>query len=181
MLPVDQPRAGALFVAAEKWPVPYPRVLSNGIVLGDAAVALWIVRAGDMPGLQVIGHALHSCDPCLDFRQLIELATEAVSCCLRSNCVDKGDVSGWICSGLDACLDHEVRRRLELVPALIAGRNEPGGYLSAAAIPIGISEILEHPQGGRGRRDGVIVALGVSFGGSIGVLLLRPVDGAQRC
>jgi hypothetical protein len=215
MLP-DRSEAAALFVATEKWPVPFPRVVSDGIVLGDAAAALWICRSDAVPGLQVVGSALRSCEPFIqpdapwhgDERpRLVSAAADLVADCLHAHGIAPAAVSGWICSGLGAGIDRAVRQRVGVAPSLIAGENSPDGYLSAAAIPVGAAEVLDCMRAG-GRQpdgidpvgispggippagispnsidphgidpDGIIVTFGVSFGGSVGVLLLRPVHG----
>jgi hypothetical protein len=225
MLP-DRSEAAALFVATEKWPVPFPRVVSDGIVLGDAAAALWICRSDAVPGLQVVGSALRSCEPFIqpdapwhgDERpRLVSAAADLVADCLHEHGIAPAAVSGWICSGLGAGIDRAVRQRVGVAPSLIAGENSPDGYLSAAAIPVGAAEVLDCMRAG-GRQpdgidpvgispggippagisparidparidpagispvgidpDGIIVTVGVSFGGSVGVLLLRPVHG----
>lgn len=56
----------AMLVCAEKWPSPFPRVLSAPAVLGDGAAALWIERVGDhpeQPALVCVDTALRSSAP----------------------------------------------------------------------------------------------------------------------
>jgi hypothetical protein len=57
-----EPGAGALFVAVERWALPFPRLWGEATVLGDGAVALWFVRGEDR-GLRHLGSVQRSFDP----------------------------------------------------------------------------------------------------------------------
>ncbi|MEM7676930.1 MAG: hypothetical protein AAF449_13080 [Myxococcota bacterium] len=54
--------SAAVCIAAERWPVSFPRSWGNMTLLGDGAVALWFERT-NQTGLQYLGSAQRSYDP----------------------------------------------------------------------------------------------------------------------
>ncbi|WP_224360662.1 hypothetical protein [Hyalangium versicolor] len=59
---LTKPGRGALFIAAERWPVAFPRRWDSSTVLGDGAVAAWFTRE-EQPGLRYVGGTVRSFNP----------------------------------------------------------------------------------------------------------------------
>lgn len=184
----------ALMVCAEKWPLPFPRVLSLPAVMGDGAAALWIERVGEQvqqAALLCVDTALRSHAPYVaapvsaqatlpdvDRARLLADARELMGELLSRHALQADDVQGWLPSGLGADWDLALQDSLGLDGLRCASSprgldDEPPGYLSAAAGPVAIERLLSAVQAGRVADGAHFLSWGVSLGGTVGVALLQ--------
>lgn len=177
------PENGAgLFVAAEKWPLPFSRVAHAPAALGDAAVALWFVR-GEAPGLRLVGNCQQGyppflmrnpdgqAEPCMDREPLLEAAQRTIAEALLRHNLRAEQIDGWLPSGLDAPFEEELRRRCGISAPYVAQARPDDGYFCSAAMPALCADVLQRIAAGELADGALLLSWGVSLGGGIGVVL----------
>ncbi len=174
----------ALFVAADRWPLPAPRLWDGFAPLGDAAAALWFER-GATAGLQYLGGRQDSFAPfvrsegrpggALRFERdaLAVAAQRTIEACLAAQACDGDQLSVWIDSGLGAAFDAELRAQLGVRRASVVAAEPDEGYLGAAAGPVLLARALEASLAGRWPRGARMLVWGASMGGAVGAALWR--------
>jgi 3-oxoacyl-[acyl-carrier-protein] synthase III len=183
MLPNDGD--AALFVCAEKWPTPFPRVCDAPAVLGDGAAAMWFERAHRC-GVRYAGGKQQSFDPflarCMHSGEpmpsiamidLLDAAADLIANCLEEHDLCRQDIAGWIASGISSQADEALRERLGIAAPLAAKPRIDDGYLCAASSGMSMADVLEHVRRGEIADDALLLSWGASFGGAIGVALWR--------
>lgn len=181
----------AMLVCAEKWPLPYPRVLSLPTVLGDGAAALWIDRVGatsEQPALVCLATKLRSHDPyvsmpdvagqalpVVDRTRILADARALMAELLQEQDVQPGEVQAWLPSGLSADWDQALQASLGLEGLLVPGAcavAEPA-WLGTAAGPVAIERLLGAMRAGQVKDGTCLLTWGLSLGGTVGVALLQ--------
>lgn len=173
----------AVFVAAEAWPLPFPRGAAAPAVLADAGAALWLTRAS-VPGLRLVGTWQHSDDPFvvpgpdgagsrLRYAHLRAAAEHGVRALLARCGCTAAQVDGWLPSGFDMALDESLRRNCAPNAAYAAlPRIDDGWFCSAAAAALCV-DVLERLHAGRMADGALLLSWGPSLGGAIGACLWR--------
>lgn len=186
MLPAG---GSAVFVAAEKWPMPAPRVVDGACVLGDGAVALALRADGPAGGLAIcdVVNASHPPFAALtDGMLVIDHAAfaAAATATVRTLLERSGPAVGrrfWLPSGHGSALDAAVSAPFGgTVLADPAATIDPRIHLGCAAAPFGVHRALQAWSAGQVRDGDELVAWGCSFGGAVGALLLRFVPEARQ-
>jgi hypothetical protein len=180
MLPAG---GAAALVAAEAWPVPFPRACAGSAPLGDAGAALWLTR-DLVSGLRLHGAHQQSHDPFLvpdsgarSARiapdRLLASAEQAIGAALARHGVAATALRGWLPSGLDPELDETLRRRCAPAARDAALPREDDGYLCCAAAPALCADVLASIRAGELEDGALLLSWGASLGGAIGVSLWR--------
>lgn len=174
----------AIVIAAEKWPLDYPRALPNGLVLGDGACAMQITRLDDAPGYALL--ATKVCcfddfgrvyDPAKNLSQssraIQKAAIQVIDELLAEAGLTVSDIAVMNESGAGEMLDSAVLSHFGLVHNAVACAAENSGYLSAAHAPIAAMNIFDQLSR-NGVDDGACVLLwGVGLAGSIGASIFQ--------
>lgn len=187
----DGDHYAALMVCAEKWPLPFPRVLSLPAVMGDGAAALWIERVGGQvlqPALVCVDTGMRSNAPYVTLpdaaqatlpdvgrARILADARELMGALLVKHALQPDDVQGWLPSGLGRDWDRALQDSLGLdgLSCPPACENESSGYLSAAAGPVAIERLLSAMRDGQVADGARFLSWGMSLGGTVGVALLQ--------
>lgn len=184
------PAAGhAVLVAAEAWPVPFPRTCAGPVLLGDAAAALWLTR-DPVPGLRLHGTYERSHDPFLapghaartvriEPDRLLECAERAIRASLARHGLAAAAIDCWLPSGLDPGLDETLRGRCAPGARQPALPRADDGYLCCAAAPALCADALESVRAGDLEDGALLLSWGASLGGAIGVSLWQASAGAR--
>lgn len=181
----------ALLVCTEKWPTPFPRVLSLPAVLADGAAALWIQRVGDhldKPALVCVDTAMRSSAPyvtlpapeqdglpAVDRARILTEACDLMVELLQTHDLNPTDIQGWLPSGLGPDWERALQDSLGLDGL---GRSSTldehtSGYLCAASGPVFIERLLKEASAGRITDGARFLSWGMSLGGTVGVALLQ--------
>lgn len=183
----------AMLVCAEKWPAPFPRVLSLPAVMGDGAAALWIERVGahpEQPALVCVDTALRSSAPYVALPKaargdlpkveraaILSDARELMGELLQRHGLRPTDVSGWLPCGLGRDWDQALQDSLGLdglsQQDLAWWDEDSSGYLCAASGPVYIERVLGAMAAGHVPDGTRFLSWGVSLGGTVGVALLQ--------
>lgn len=186
---VDQPEATAMFVGAEKWPLPFPRVMAFPAVLGDGSAALGFSRESGVTGLRVMGTLIDSADPYVgiasrvDPEQMRGRLVDAVSdVCTRllhqsSTCAD--ELQGCIPSGLDRDFDSAVLNRIAADVVFAVTPAHDVGYLGVAAAPMLVGDLLQRLEEGSVTHGQRFLIWSVSLGGCVAAMLLQAVAAGE--
>jgi len=180
MLDVD---GAAAFVAAEAWPLPFPRACAGPSLLGDAGAALWLTRAC-VPGLRLAGTWQQSCDPfvlpghgdqggAILHAHLRVAAEQVLLAALAYHGFDTAMVDGWLPSGFDMALDESLRQRCAPRATYAALPRADDGWFCSAASAVLCADVLDRVRAGELADGALLLSWGVSLGGAIGVSLWR--------
>lgn len=182
---IAAPPRSAVFVAAEKWPLPCPRHFMAGSVLGDAAVALRATTAIDVPGLRLLSVANRS------FASFACVVAGTVS-------VDAEALENAVVTTIQGLLDRVDPCDIYMMPsafgrafddriAIKCGmrRVEPGGESNfaaidygAASVPMELAKVLDAVRNGDICGGMRICAWGASFSGAVGAVLVASAAAA---
>lgn len=179
------PPRSAVFVAAEKWPLPCPRNFLAGSVLGDAAVALRATTAIDAPGLRLLSVANRSFASfacvvagavAIDAEALENAAVTTIRGLLDR--VDPCDIH-LIPSAFGRAFDDRIAIKCGL--RLVEPRGESNlaaiDY-GAASVPMELAKVLDAVRKGDLRGSMRICAWGASFSGAVGAVLVASMAAA---
>lgn len=186
MLPAG---GSAWFVAAEKWPMPAPRVVDGASVLGDGAVALSLHADGPAGGLAVCDVVNASHPPFATVSNgAIAIDHAALAAAVTGALQRLFDRTGpaaarrfWLPSGHGPALDAAVAAPFGgALLALPDTTIDPRTHLGCAAVPFAVHRALQAWQAGALEDGDELVAWGCSFGGAVGALLFRLVPEARQ-
>jgi len=174
----------ALFFAAEKWGVPSTRNFSKSSMLSDGASALWITRNQEVNGLEIIDVVNRSCMPFTDgsreinFQELYIAFNNAINSLLERNkkLIADNEIS-LLATGQGRFLDSQLEKELNLESAPFCSSADLD--FSSAAASISISQALQAQNQDVLENGQYLISCGASYGGAIGVVLLR-INKQQR-
>lgn len=175
----------ALFVAAERWPLPYPRIWDSA-PLADGAAAMMFVR-GQHSGLRCLGSVQrgfapflsHSHDkdgrdeahPRIDRDALVAAAAETILYLLETRDLAAADLDGWVACALDSAVDEQLRRRISVEEAHVIRPDSGHGDAFSASTPLLLAGLLEQVLAGNVQATGLWLSWNVSLGGMVGASL----------
>jgi hypothetical protein len=181
---LTEPGSGALFVAVERWPEPYPRVW-DGRLLADGAAALWFVH-GRQRGLQYLGSLQQGHDPFVEARwrdgraePRIDLAAleaavgGAIDALLAAHGVGAADLQGWIGGALDPTLDQRLLERLGAGSLPRVRPQAEGGHLGTTTAALQLAQALQGVAGGSVADGSLLLSWNASLGGTVTAALWR--------
>jgi 3-oxoacyl-[acyl-carrier-protein] synthase III len=175
--------ACALFVAAERWPLPYPR-LWDGRAMADGAAALWFVR-GQQPGLHYLGGIQRGHDPFVSaeggaggepriaYAAIEDAVAEAVIALLDGQGIGAPDVDGWVCGALDAEMDLRLQQRIGAKPRHRVPAPPDAGHLGTVTAPLLLAELLDQVNTRRIPHGSLILSWNAGLGGTVTASLWR--------
>jgi len=181
-LSTDEKMDSALFIASEKWPIPYPRVMGLPAVFSDGAVAMQFVRAGSKPGLRLVSStvkcfddfgAVHAAHGTMNLSAICHAVNETVGSFMQACGVEANDIASLLTSCGCPTLDRSIRESLGVPERTLNAVSDDIGYLSAADIPYKRSEALTLVTNGTLAEGSLILAIGVGLGGSVGAALFK--------
>lgn len=173
------PGAAGLFVAVERWPLPYPR-LWGGSVLADGAAALGFVR-GHAVGLQYLGGVQHGHDPFVVVdcarqagirRDALEQAAGQAIVALQRAHPDVA-VDGWLGCALDVALDDRLRGRHAPAARHVLAAPPDAGQLGTITAAGALAELHARCAAGLVPHGCVLLAWNASLGGTVCASLWR--------
>lgn len=179
--------ATATLIAAEKWPLPYPRLLPLWAVLGDGAAALSLSRDPSRAGLRVLGTLVESHDPFVepggDWANLnaclsAEVAATSKRLLVRLG-VDVATLTGCIPSGMCRALDCEILTLLGVSCDFIEVLDVHDGYLGAATAPLLLASLLQRFQAGELAAGATCLLWACSFGGAVAAMVVQTHEGSR--
>lgn len=179
-----QNAASALFLAAERWPMPYPRAWGFA-PLSDGAAALVFSAAPGAAGLQHVDSVCRGSRPFLstpcpggpapliDRERLRAEALEAIRELLDRQSVGGDELEGWLSCSLDGTLDGVVRG--DMAPAVphVIGHGADAGDAASAAPPMLLASLLDLVLARRARAGGLWLSWSVALGGTVSASLWR--------
>lgn len=185
MIDADDAAATATLIAAEKWPLPYPRLLPLSAVLGDGAAALSVSRDSSRGGLRVLGTLVESHDPFVepggDWEDLGVCMSEKIAAAskrlLNRLKIDVAALSGYIPSGLSREMDREVKANLCASIEFAEIPDVDDGYLGAATTPLLLASLLKKFRAGELAAAATYLVWACSFGGTVAAMVVR----TQEC
>ncbi len=181
----DPALQSALLVAAEKWSLPYPRVLPHRTVLSDGAVSIWLERSQSVQGLEICDSQVHcftdfgdvyrqSAYPDQDTHAMSEKVTETINALLKKHHLVMPDISVLAHAGLTSSMNNQVEKKLAVALDTVIVETPPEyGYLSAAHAPYVTAKVLEMAIADNIQDGAYVIVWGIGVGGSVGAVLMR--------